>query len=314
MRIAVTGARGLVGGRLCLELWGRGHEVVALVRRPEPSSPPPVAQSRRRPFQYRLCELTDGRAVEGVLGEVRPEVIIHTASMADVDLCQRHPDLAYANNVDATAHLCRAARSIGAHLVHVSTDYVFDGERGPYGEEDLPNPRGAYATTKHMAEQAVQVLSPTWAIARTAVVYGWPPSARPNFGSWLVSTLREEKPARLFEDQLVSPSLALSVAAMLAEIGERKLAGTWNVCGADVVDRLSFGRELCRVFGLNPALCIPGKVDDAKLDSPRPRRCGLRANKAAAQLRAKPLSLSAALAGFHAEYLESGGSMPTEER
>jgi len=307
MRIVVAGARGLVGSRLCLELWSRGHEVAGLLRAPIPASPaPPALQSRRRPFEYRACDLTDANAVERILAEARPEVIINTASMTDVDRCERNPHLAYANNVDATAHLCRAARLSGAHLVHVSTDYVFDGERGPYGEEDVPNPRGTYATTKHMAEQAVRVLGPSWSIARTAVVYGWPPSGRPNFGSWLVSTLRKGESVRLFEDQFVSPSLALSVAAMLAEIGERRLKGIWNACGASVVDRLTFGRELCGVFGFNPALCIGSRVDDAKLDSPRPRRCGLRVEKAA-QLQAKPLPLGAALAAFHAEYLSNGG-------
>ena len=307
MRIAVTGARGLVGSRLCLELWGRGHDVVGLLRGPTPPAhPPSVAQSRRPPFGYRLCDLTDGRAVEGILAEARPEVIIHTASMTDVDACERNPDQAYTHNVQATADLSRAARSIGAHLVHVSTDYVFDGERGPYGEDDVPNPRGTYATTKHIAEQAVRVLTPSWTIARTAVVYGWPPSGRPNFGSWLVSTLRRGESVRLFEDQLVSPSLALSVAAILAEIAERKLSGIWNACGASVVDRLTFGRELCRVFGFNPALCVASKVDDAKLASPRPRRCGLRPDKAAARLETKLLPISTALEAFHAEYLRSG--------
>src|SRR5712692_153598 len=301
MRIAVTGARGLVGSRLCLELWGRGHDVVGLLRAPVPTSyPQRVVESRRRPFEYRRCELTDAGTVQGILSEAGPEVIIHTASMTDVDLCERNPDQAYVHNVHATAELSRAARSIGAHLVHVSTDYVFDGEQGPYGEEDVPNPRGAYATTKHIAEQTVAVLTPSWTIARAAVVYGWPPSGRPNFGSWLVSTLRRGEPVRLFEDQFVSPSLALSVAAMLAEIAERKLAGTWNTCGGSVVDRLTFGRELCRVFGFNPELCIPSRVADARLASPRPRRCGLRPDKAEAQLESKPLPLSAALANLHA--------------
>lgn len=308
MRVGVTGARGLLGSRLCLELWNRGHEVVGLLRAPVPPSlPAQVVQSRRRPFEYRLCELTDGRAVEGIVADARPEVVINTASMTDVDRCERNPELAYASNVEATAHLCRAARSTGAHLIHVSTDYVFDGESGPYAEEDVPNPRGTYATTKHMAEQAVRVLAPSWTIARTAVVYGWPPSSRPNFGSWLVSTLRKGESVRLFEDQFVSPSLGLNVAAMLAEIAERKLRGMWNACGASVLDRLTFGRALCGVFGFNSALCIASKVDDAKLDSPRPRRCGLRAEKAAEQLEAKPLPLAEALAAFHAEYLRNQG-------
>ncbi len=298
----------MLGSRLCLELWNRGHDVIGLLRaRVPPSLPDPVVQSGRRPFEYRLCDLTDARALEGVVAEARPEVVINTASMTDVDRCERNPELAYASNVEATAQLCRAARSAGAHLIHVSTDYVFDGERGPYAEEDVPNPRGTYAMTKHMAEQAVRVLAPSWTVARTAVLYGWPPSSRSNFGSWLVSALCKGESVRLFEDQVVSPSLALSVATMLAEIAERKLKGIWNTCGASVVDRLTFGRELCGVFGFSPALCIGIKVDDAKLESSRPRRCGLRAEKATARLQAQPLPLAEALRAFHAEYLRNEG-------
>src|SRR5260370_7846595 len=105
MRIAVTGARGLVGSRLCLELWARGHEVIGLLRGPTPPAyPPSVAQSRRPPFGYRLCDLTDGRAVEGILAEAKPEVIIHTASTTHLALSDRNPHQAYAHNAQPTAH------------------------------------------------------------------------------------------------------------------------------------------------------------------------------------------------------------------
>src|SRR5712692_8701063 len=106
MRVAVTGARGLVGSRLCLELWRRGHDVVGLLKGPVPTAyAPEVAQSRRRPFVVRACDLTDARAVEGILSSTRPEIIIHTASMTEVDVCERNPDQAFANNVQATADL-----------------------------------------------------------------------------------------------------------------------------------------------------------------------------------------------------------------
>ncbi len=302
MRVVVTGANGLVGSRLCLTLWERGHQVAGLFRASRaPTFPPRISQSRR-PFEHRACELTNEREVQDAIESAEPEVIIHTASMTDVDGCERDPDQAFAVNVDGAAYVSRTARKVGAHLVHVSTDYVFDGENGPYSESDLPNPRGAYALTKHMGEQAVRVFAPSLAIARTAVVYGWPPASRPNFGSWLVGALQKNQPVRLFEDQLVSPSLADSVAAMLAEIAERKLTGVWNTCGAAVVDRLSFGKALCGVFGFDPALCAPARLRDAKLASPRPLHCGLRADKAAQNLAEKPLPLSEALARFYADY------------
>src|SRR6476660_4849024 len=189
MRITVTGANGLVGSRLCRLLVVEGHAVTA------------VARGERRTvgdYAYVSCDLSDPDGVQRALDASRPEAIVHTASMTDVDGCERDPDGAWEANVVATGHVARHARRSGAHLVHVSTDYVFDGQDGPYDEEARPNPSGVYARTKWLGEEAVRLLAGSWAIARTAVVYGFPPSQRPNFGSWLLGTLREGKTARLF--------------------------------------------------------------------------------------------------------------------
>lgn len=302
MRFLVTGANGLVGSRLMAALAARGHQALG-VSRTERWKPHPTVDPGMKGLEYRRLDLVGEREVREVIDGARPEVIVHTASMADVDACEQDPEQAFGANVVAAGHVAAAARRIGAHLVHVSTDYVFDGQAGPYGEEDSPAPHGVYASTKYMGEQAIRLLSPSWAIARTAAVYGWPPSGRANFGSWLVGALEKRQPVRLFEDQVVSPSLAESVAGMLAELGERHLTGLWNICGAVAVDRVSFGRALCGVFGFDSALCIPSKMRDARLSSPRPFRCGLRPDKAVEQLTEKPLSLSDSLLRFHADYL-----------
>lgn len=293
MRILVTGANGLVGSRLCDQLARDGHEVIGASRGERRAS---------GSWRYVRCELTAEGEVARTVEDAAPEVIINPASMTEVDLCEKEPEKAYAANVLAPALLAGQARRRGAHLLHVSTDYVFDGEKGGYTEEDVPNPRGAYAVTKHMGEQAVRTLAPSWAIARTAVVYGWPPAGRPNFGAWLVGALEKQQPVKLFEDQLVSPSLADNVAQMLAELGTRKLPGIWNTSGAEIVDRVTFGRKLCSVFGFDPALLVPTRLKDLNLPSPRPLRSGLDTSKTGEALAAKPLGLDASLERFHAAY------------
>jgi dTDP-4-dehydrorhamnose reductase len=263
-----------------------------------------VARGDRRTegdFEYLSCDLTDSDAVGRAMTAARPEVVVHTASMTEVDACERSPDAAWAANTVAAANVARHARASSAHLVHVSTDYVFDGQDGPYDEEARPNPSGVYARTKWLGEEAVRLLAGSWAIARTAVVYGYPPSQRPNFGSWLLGTLREGKTARLFVDQYVSPSLALNVAEQLAELVERRLSGFWNIAGAEVVNRMQFGEALADVFGLDRRLLVPSKLADAGMASPRPPRSGLRVDKALASLSARPLGLRASLEQFRAE-------------
>jgi len=295
MRCIVTGSNGLVGARLARLLSARGHEVLGLSRGP---------RRVEGAFAYRPCELTDGTAVLGAVREFRPELVFNPAAATDVDGCERDRAMAWAVNVEAVAHLGRGCAEVGAHLVHVSTDYVFDGEAGPYAEDALPNPRGAYATSKWLGERAAQFWVPGATVARTAVVYGWPAAGRPNFGSWLLSSLSAGKTVQLFEDQWVSPSLADSVAEMLAELGERRLGGVFHAAGAEVVDRLTFGRALCERFGFDPALVQGSRLQDAKLLSPRPRHSGLRVEKAAGLLSARPLGLGPSLErlyeAFHA--------------
>jgi dTDP-4-dehydrorhamnose reductase len=292
MRITVTGANGLVGSRLCRWLAVEGHAVTA------------VARGERRTvgdFEYLSCDLSDHDSVRRALDSARPEAIVNTASMTEVDACERNPDAAWAANTVAAANVARHARASGSHLIHVSTDYVFDGQEGPYDEDARPNPAGVYARTKWLGEEAVRLLAGDWTIARTAVVYGYPPSQRPNFGSWLLGTLRDGKTARLFEDQYVSPSLALNVAEQLAELAVRRLTGIWNVAGAEVVNRMQFGEALADVFGLDRRLLVPSKLADAGMASPRPPRSGLRVDKALATLKARPLGLRASLEQFRAE-------------
>ncbi|MEN9796913.1 MAG: hypothetical protein RL653_609 [Pseudomonadota bacterium] len=295
MRCLVTGSNGLVGARLSRLLASRGHEVLGLSRGP---------RRAEGPFTYLARDLTDAGAVRAAVADFRPDVVFNPAAATDVDGCERDRPSAWAVNVEAVASLGRACAEVGAHLVHVSTDYVFDGEAGPYDEDAAPNPRGAYATTKWLGEQAARFWVPGATVARTAVVYGWPAAGRPNFGSWLLSSLAAGKTVQLFEDQFVSPSLADNVAEMLAELGERKLGGTFHAAGAEVVDRLTFGRALCERFGFDPILARPSRLADAKLLSPRPRHSGLRVEKAAAQLAARPLGLGESLErlyeAFHA--------------
>ncbi len=296
MRVVVTGANGLVGSRLVRQLVARGHQVLAVGRGAQRITGPG--------FQWLSAELSDAAAMTAGLSAFAPQAIVNPAGATDVDGCERDPLGAYAANVEGVAVLCKVARSTGAHLVHVSTDYVFDGEAGPYDTDAIPNPRGTYAITKHLGEQTVKALLPAtqWAIARTAVVCGWPNAGKNNFGSWLIDSFSQKKPVKLFEDQVVSASLALNVAEMLGDIAARSLSGMFHTCGAEAVDRVTFGKRLCERFGFDASLITPSRMADVKLLSPRPARSGLRVDSTAARLTAKPMTLAQTLDGLYAEY------------
>jgi dTDP-4-dehydrorhamnose reductase len=238
--VAVTGANGLVGRRVVTILSGHGHQVVALGRGEARWTLPSGAS-------WRGVDLSDSAGLFRVLDDAKPALVLNPGGMTDVDGCERDRDGAWGANVEGPAALARWTKRAGSFLVHVSTDYVFDGDAGPYDVTATPNPRGFYAITKHAGEQAVKTLAAdgAWAIARTAVVYGWPSTGKNNFGTWLVTTLAANKPVKLFKDQWVSPTHGQNVAEMLVELGERKLFGVWHTSGAEVLDRVTFGRRLC---------------------------------------------------------------------
>jgi dTDP-4-dehydrorhamnose reductase len=130
------------------------------------------------------------------------------------------------------------------------------------------------------------------------VVFGYPPAGQKNFGSWLYDSLSKAQPVKLFDDQWVSPSMALNVAQMVGEIATRKLGGIWHTCGATVVNRVEFGLKLCAQFGFSPSLVEPSKMAGLKLLSPRPSKSGLDVRKSSEVLNAKPWTLDEALGRF----------------
>jgi dTDP-4-dehydrorhamnose reductase len=294
VRLAVTGANGLVGGEAVALLSRRGGEVLALGRGP--------CRLRPGPFRWVNADLGDGRSVEAVLRDLRADAVLHAGAMTDVDACERDPEAAHRVNVGGTEQVARACRDLGARLVVVSTDYVFDGERGPYREEDAPNPRGAYAISKRDAEERALALAPDCAVGRVAVVFGGRAGARPTFATQVVERLSRGEPVRAFSDQLVSPTLAANGAAMLCELllgtGHR---GVLHVSGATVLDRVDFARRVAARFGLGGEI-VPVLTREAGLPAPRPLRGGLVVDRAAALLREKPLPVDEAIDRFHQEW------------
>jgi dTDP-4-dehydrorhamnose reductase len=291
--VAVTGANGLLGGEAVRQLAGR-HEVLAMGR--GPSRLPPG------PWSWASADLGDGRTVEAALRDFRPEAVLHAGALTDVDGCERDPGAAWRANVAGTEEVARACAALGARLVAVSTDYVFDGEAGPYREEDLPNPRGAYARSKRCGEEAALLLARDAAVARVAVVYGSRPSTRATFAAQVVEKLQRGEPVRAFHDQLVSTTLASAGAARCLELLlETGFRGILHASDATVLSRVAFAGLVAERFGLRGEI-VPVRTADVGLLAPRPLRAGLVVERAAALLRNAPLDVAAALDRFHQEW------------
>ncbi len=292
-RVAITGANGLLGGAAVAQA-AATHDVLAIGRGP----------CRLPPGRYAWADadLGDGCSVEEALLRFRPDAVLHAGAMTDVDACERDPDAAWRANVGGTEQVARACRGIRARLVAVSTDYVFDGAAGPYGEDDVPNPRGAYARSKRCGEEAALLLAPDRAVARVAVVYSGRPGAKSTFASQIVEKLQRGERVNAFSDQIVSPTLAENAAAMTLELLlEHDYQGVLHTSGATAVGRVEFAERVAARFGLRGTI-HPVLTADVKLAAPRPLRCGLRVDRATALLRARPLDLDAQLEWFHQQW------------
>ncbi len=219
-----------------------------------------------------------------------PDGVIHTAAYTDVDGCESKKRLAWKVNVTGTANTAECALGVKARMLHISTDYVFDGKKGPYAESDKVNPISYYGVTKLEAEKAVRSVDRSAVIVRTCVPYDWNNSAAPNFLMWLVQQLKAGKPVKIVTDQWNTPTFVPDFARSLLELVLSVERGVLNVSGGEFINRFDFAVKACKVFGCDEGLVHPCLSSDFKQAAARPMRAGLIVKKAEAVFGQKMLS------------------------
>jgi len=285
MKLLITGASGLYGSKLAELAENRQHQVYAVHSQHEITRGIPIR-----------LDVVDKVKVETEIKDAKPDVVVHAATMTDVDKCEINRELAWKINVEGTINVAQATKTIGAFFLYVSTDYVFDGEKGCYKETDLPSPISYYAYTKLNAEEKVQDILSEYCIARPSVIYGATPAAgKVNFALWILNKLKNKEQVPLFIDQWNSPTLNTSLAEMTLEVIERKLTGVYNLSGASRVCRYDFAVALAKVFGLDDSLLVPTYMRAMTLPAKRPRDSSLDTSKAEQTLKNKPLETAEAL-------------------
>jgi dTDP-4-dehydrorhamnose reductase len=284
LKILVTGASGLLGTKLCQIALRKNHEVYAAYSQHKPIYGIPVE-----------LDILDPKAEQHALDKTNPVAIIHSAALTDVDKCEQEKELAWKTNVEATSNLTRLCKEYGYFLVYVSTDYVFDGEKGTYRETDNPAPINYYGLTKLNGEEAVRALD-DYCIARGSVIYGsTPATGKVNFALWVLDRLRKKEEAKIIIDQWNSPTLNVSMAEMIIEALEKRKTGTFHLAGATRLSRYEFAQHLAETFNLDPKYITPVKSEQIKWVAKRPRDSSLNVEKAEHTLTNKPLGIRAAL-------------------
>jgi len=293
MRILITGASGLLGLNLALET-AEEHVVYGTAKDHLLNTPA---------FTVLPGDLLAPGAVDQVLDQSHPDWVIHCAALANIDACEADPVLARKVNIELPAELATNVARGGARLVHISTDSVFDGKRGNYSEDDLPNPLSVYARTKLDGERAVLQANPDAVVARVNL-FGWSISGRRSLGEFFVRNLQAGNRVNGFTDVFFCPLLANDLAHLLVSMLKLKLSGLYHMVSPECLSKYEFGLRVAERFGLDASLITPTSVERGGLLAARSPNLTLRTDKLSLALGGLIPTTSQGLERFYQQYLD----------
>jgi dTDP-4-dehydrorhamnose reductase len=258
MRILITGASGLLGLNLALELTNQ-HTVFGQVNRHALNT---------NAFAVLKADLLEPGTVERLMRDTVPDWVIHCAALADLEKCEKDPDLAWELNTEIPRKLAEQCRKGGARLVHVSTDAVFDGQTGGYSEDDSPSPLSTYAKTKLSAETAVVEANPQAIIARVNF-FGWSLTGQRSLAEFFINNLSVGTPVMGFTDVYFCPLLVNDLAPIFTGMIEQGLTGLYHVLSRNNISKYAFGVAIAQKFNLDAGLIKPKSVSESGLTATR---------------------------------------------
>ncbi|WP_337043410.1 SDR family oxidoreductase [Emticicia sp. 17c] len=290
-KILITGSNGLLGQKLVeLLINTTENQVIATAR-----------GDNRLPFkdgyEYVRMDITNKEEVLAVIAQVKPEVIINTAAMTNVDMCESAKDDCWKQNVSAVEYLIEASAANNCFLLHVSTDFIFDGKNGPYKEDAEANPISFYGWSKYAAEKLVIHSNIRWAIARTVLVYGIAHDmSRTNIILWVKKSLEEGKNIKVVTDQWRTPTLAEDLAKGCYLIAEKEAEGIFNISGKDFLTPYEMAIMTADFFNLDKSLIAQADSTTFTQPAKRPPRTGFDLSKAKEILGYEPVSFTEGIA------------------
>lgn len=232
-------------------------------------------------------DVTDKGSMEKVFNFFRPDVVVMAGGITDVDLSALRPKLAKDVNIKGTQNLVKKVREYDAKLVYTSTDYVFDGENGPYKEEDRVNPINIYGRTKLEAEKIVSSKLRDSLIVRTSQLYGVDHVGR-NFIVKILKNIRRGKKIYAADDFYSTPTYSGLLSEMILKLIEKGFSGLYHAAGPEFISRYEYVNKIMDIFGADKSLIEKVKLKDLKLAAKRPERCGLKIDKICKLIGTKP--------------------------
>jgi len=287
-KVLIVGAAGLLGQYLMSAGKAAGSSMTGTFNETVPADTSDLIH----------MDITDQGSVARGLGSTSPELVVLSAAMTNVDQCEREPSKAYAVNMEGALNLATECRSVGAKLVYISTDYVFNGlKKGRYHEFESPDPTSVYARSKLEGERITMDAGPNNLVCRVSVVYGWNRlGPKGNFVTWIIDSLKNGKAIRLYDDQFVSPTYAPAAAGDILDLVFSEASGIYHTSGPDCLSRYDIGLKVAEVFDLDKNLIAPVSTAEMPLLAARPTRSCLFVDRFESQIGRPTVGLAEGLA------------------
>jgi dTDP-4-dehydrorhamnose reductase len=295
-KILITGSNGLLGQKLVQQLKNDKSVYLIATARGENRIPDELN------FEYCSMDISNEDDVNNVISKYKPDTIIHTAAMTNVDACELNKEECKLMNVDSVRFITNSLKKIktsdfNPHLIHLSTDFIFDGTKGPLSEDEKPNPLSYYAWSKLEAERIIIDSGLSWSIARTVLVYGViPRSSRSNVVLWAKSSLEQNKKINVVTDQFRTPTLAEDLALGCILIAKKKANGIFNISGPDFMSIFELAQRVANFWKLDKNLIEPSTSEGINQPAKRPPVTGFIIEKAKTELGYQPHTFEEGLA------------------
>jgi dTDP-4-dehydrorhamnose reductase len=221
-------------------------------------------------------DITNSEEVQKVITHISPDIIIHAAAIANLKLCREDQKNSFEVNVKGTYNVAQAAEKTGARMIYISSDLVFDGSKGYYKEEDIPEPICFYGKTKYEGEKIVASGNTNYCIARSALIYGYGVGLFHPFSEVVIDKLSHGRSVELYKDEYRSPIYIKNFCDIIFEISlNNRIHGLYNICGTQRLSRFDFGLKIAELFGFNKRLLIPVLIGNSTLNEVRPKDCSM---------------------------------------
>lgn len=282
-RILIIGSNGMLGQRLT-EYFSKQKDVELLCTSAE-------TKSFISNIEYQKLDITQKHEVKNIITKFFPDFIINTAAYTNVDKAETERELCWKINVTGVDNIAFYSWTIDSHLIHISSDYIFDGKNGPYTEIDLPNPISYYGRTKLASENSIKASGTRFTIIRSNVLYGPSKYGRPDFVKWVYNSLKNSQKIKIVTDQINNPTYIDDLVNGISNVIKNKKEGIYNIGGKELLSRFEFTKIIAKMFNLNTELIIPILTEELNQPAKRPLKSGLINLKAETELNYKPKSI-----------------------